>query len=159
MASFAYRKGGKARSAFYCLLHTAAPPDAAAWRAYVASVDETLAVSSGCVHLFVATDGGGPDAAQRKELAAVLARDDRNGLTHVFTTSAFTRGIVTAFRWIARARAVAHRPEAFASVCGECGVSAAEVLACFDAMQASFAPVHILKDLHSSVTAPPRHAP
>jgi hypothetical protein len=68
-------------------------------------------------------------------------------MTHVFTTSSLTRGIVTAFRWVARARAVAHLPEAFPGVCELCNVPAPAVLADLAVLQATLPPVALLTQL------------
>jgi hypothetical protein len=129
MKTLAFRSRSCANGAYLVLLHTSAPPDTNEWKAYVRAVATLLAEARGPLHAFVATDGGSPDAAQRRVLAEAFNRG--NALTHVFTTDAFVRGVVTAFRWIARARAAAHSPDDFLHVCNEVGLIASEVLADF----------------------------
>lgn len=130
---------------FLVLVHTAAPPDLHEWRAYLQEVARLLATTDRQVHSFVVTDGGGPGAAQRKELADVIEGGRGDLLTHVFTTDQFVRGIVTAFRWIARSKAVAHAPSDFSAVCAECGVAAREVMAGLIQVQESFPPLRTLQ--------------
>jgi hypothetical protein len=104
-----------------------------------------LSTIDGRVHAFIATDGGGPNAAQRKELAQVVSQGRADMLSHIFTKDPFIRGIVTAFRWISGARAVAHLPSAFASVCAESDLAAADVLRELESAQQDFPPVEVLR--------------
>jgi hypothetical protein len=138
MKSLAFRQcstaGGKT---YVVLLHTAAAPDEAEWKAYVDAVRAMVMVSVTEVHVFIATDGGGPDARQRRDLAAVVARGSHDTVTHVFTTDAFVRAIVAAFRWIAGARAFAYAPHEFSDVCRRYGLSHLAVLKSFAEIQAS----------------------
>lgn len=141
MGAFSFRSGRQAGRSFFVLLHTAAPPEKAGWDAYLDALRLSLPESRGRTHVFVATDGGGPDAAQRRSLATVLARGD--ALTHVFTTELLVRGIVTAFRWIGGS-AIAYHPREFAGVCAEVGHSPAEVLSKLELAQSDLASVAAL---------------
>ena len=73
MAAFTFLRGQDAEHTFFVLLHTAAPPEAEAWSAYLDALRRNLPEGTGRTHVFVATDGGGPDLAQRRSLAAVFA--------------------------------------------------------------------------------------
>jgi hypothetical protein len=137
------------------LLHNQGVPHARGWNAYVDAIEKLLATSRSRVHVFVATDGGGPDPAQRRALARAFERGD--ALTHVFTNDVVVRGIVTAFRWIAGTRAVAHQPRDFGRVCGEAGHDSAEVLACMSAAQSDLEPVALLSELRRGALTTQRH--
>jgi hypothetical protein len=89
------------------VLHTAATPSEAEWKALFPLLPGTR-----CLCMF--TDGGGPNAAQRKTgLAAGL-----NALpVSVVTSSSLARGMVTAFSWAGmrvRAFAPSETDKAFA---------------------------------------------
>src|SRR3954462_2444090 len=120
MNTFAFRPSTDARHSYFVLLHTEAPPDAELWSQYVAALGARIAHTTTTINIFAVTDGGGPRPGQRRALAAAFAPDHLGSITHVFTTSTVTRGIVTAFHWPARARAVAHTPEEFPSICARC---------------------------------------
>jgi hypothetical protein len=94
--TFTFGSRGAAGRAFFALLHTAEAPDNATWRAYVLALAAVIERTQRTIHIFAVTDGGGPDSSQRRELAEVFARDRHGSMTQVFTTSAFTRGMVTA---------------------------------------------------------------
>jgi hypothetical protein len=143
MAAFAFAAGTAAQHRYFVLLHTAEPPEAEIWQAYVEAVAATLARTEERVHAFVVTDGGGPDASQRKKLADAFARGD--AMTHVFTTNVFVRGIVTAFRWIAQARATAYAPAELAVTCTACGVPARDVIADLVKLQGTMPTVRALE--------------
>ena len=145
MKTLAFRLCTTGKRPYLVLLHNEQEPDAAEWHAYVRTVRDTLATNEGRVHAFIATDGGGPNAAQRKELAQVVTQGGADMLSHIFTKDPFIRGIVTAFRWISGARAVAHLPSAFVSACEECGHSPAEVLRELESVQNEFARVDVLQ--------------
>jgi hypothetical protein len=66
-------------------------------------------------------------------------------VTHVFTTDAFVRAVVAAFRWIAGARAFAYAPFEFGNVCRRCGLSQVQVLDSFAQVQASLPEVLTLR--------------
>jgi hypothetical protein len=146
--TLAFRSATRSGIRFMVLLHSAAEPDLEEWNAYLRQVKAMLSVNGERVHTFVATDGGGPIAAQRKGLADVIHGSAGDLLTHVFTRDPFVRGIVTAFRWIARSKAVAHTPEEFEQVCTELGLSPHQVLELFNEVQSSFTPVETLAQLH-----------
>src|SRR5436190_18835266 len=99
MASFAFRSGPAAQRPYFVLLHTAKAPDETTWSRYIEALANRMAQSQMPVHVFAVTDGGGPSSGQRRALAEAFARDQRGAMTHVFTTSTVTRGIVTAFQW------------------------------------------------------------
>ena len=128
MRTLAFERGSAAGAPYVVLIHTASSPTRAEWSGYVATLDATLTAAKGEVHIFIATDGGGPDAPQRKELADVVRRSQHGAMSHIFTNDAFVRGIVTAFNWVSGGRAVAHRPDEFRLVCEELGYAPMEVL-------------------------------
>jgi hypothetical protein len=150
MISFAFRCGADARHVYFVLLHTAELPDANLWSQYVDAVGAAILHSRTAVNVFAVTDGGGPDSGQRRALAEAFARDQHGAMTHVFTTSTFTRGIVTAFRWIARARAEAYLPVEFPTVCKRCGVPAQAVLEDLRLLQKHMPPVALLAQLEDA---------
>jgi hypothetical protein len=133
------------------LLHSALQPSAAEWSAYVQAVEGTLPATKGTLHVFVATDGGAPNAAQRKQLAEAFDKSPRPALTHVFSTSAFVRGVVTAFSWMTRSHAVAHAPRDFVSTCVECELQPDAVLGDLLALQRTFGDVLVLRQIQQSV--------
>jgi hypothetical protein len=145
MKTLAFRQGSTAEKTYFVLLHTAAAADEAEWQAYVHAVRTAVLASATEIHVFIATDGGGPDAAQRRDLAAVVARGSHDTLTHVFTNDAFVRAVVAAFRWIAGARAFAYAPLEFSSVCGRCGFSHVDILKSFADVQESLPRVTTLR--------------
>lgn len=149
MKTFAFRSG-KANAPYFVLLHTEEDPEQDDWAEYVRAIGVMVASEGRHVHAFVATDGGGPNASQRQELASVV-QGSRGAVTHVFTTNSFVRGIVTAFRWVAGARALAHHPREFLEVCERCNVSPYEVLADFGAAQKSLPRIEVLDQLVGSV--------
>jgi hypothetical protein len=141
------------------LLHGAQQPSATEWSAYVQAVESALPSAKGTLHIFVATDGGAPNAAQRKQLAEAFDRSAPPGLTHVFSTSAFVRGVVTAFSWMTRSHALAHAPRDFASVCVESRLDAASVLGDLLRLQDTFIAVQVLgqiQHLHARRASLPR---
>ncbi|MET0388501.1 MAG: hypothetical protein ABW321_21195 [Polyangiales bacterium] len=143
MKTLAFRSGrSSTEQRYFVLAHTAVEPSQAEWDAYCQAVAGVMPEARSTVHAFVATDGGGPNPAQRRQLAAAFARGRVEGWTHVFTTDGFVRGIVTAFRWIARAHATAHVPAEFAHVCTECGLSPSHVLNDFVELQKELPRVH-----------------
>jgi hypothetical protein len=129
---------------YLVLLHTAEEPRLEEWREYVRAVQTALDGATERVYAFVATDGGGPNATQRRLLADVVMRGGVGAQTHVFTTDLFIRSVVTAFSWIARPGASAHAPRDFAHVCRMCGVAAQEVIYEFSALQREFPRVFTL---------------
>jgi hypothetical protein len=151
MKTLAFSNNRHPSPPYLVLLHSSLPPDVAEWQDYVRTMSRALGGTSGMVHAFVATDGGGPDAAQRRELAEVLKQGPGVSLTHVFTTDAFVRGIVTAFHWIAKARAVAHLPKDFREVCIASGVSPEHVLDDLMELQKSFPRVETLMQVEHSM--------
>lgn len=153
MKTFAFRSSRDAQHAYFVLLHTAAAPDTTTWSQYVEALAGLIVHSKTTVHVFAATDGGGPDPGQRRVLAEAFALDRRGAMTHVFTTSAFTRGIVTAFHWVARSRAVAHDPEAFPLICEQCRAPARAVLDDLFVLQESLPPVALLGQLDRAVSS------
>ncbi|MET0287368.1 MAG: hypothetical protein ABW352_22980 [Polyangiales bacterium] len=151
MKTLAFRSATRSGIRFIVLLHTAAEPDLEEWNAYLRQVKAMLSVNGELVHAFVATDGGGPIAAQRKSLADVIHGSEGDLLTHVFTRDPFVRGIVTAFRWIARSKAVAHAPEEFELVCARVGVTPHHVADVFTELQRTFVPVETLAQVQKHI--------
>ena len=152
MAAFTFLRGQDAEHTFFVLLHTAAPPEAEAWSAYLDALRRNLPEGTGRTHVFVATDGGGPDLTQRRSLAAVFAQ--RDALTHVFTTDLLVRGIVNAFRWMGGS-AIAYQPREFPRVCAVVGHSPATVLSLLDAAASALKPVAILAQMHAAFASEP----
>jgi hypothetical protein len=136
---------------YLVLLHREAPPTDDEWTAYLEGVRKQLAGATARVHAIVATDGGGPNANQRKQLAALLPKGEGTLLTHVFTTNVVVRGIVTAFHWLVRAGAVAHDPAEFASVCESLGLSPRAVLRELLEAQKALPPVAVLEAIAESM--------
>jgi hypothetical protein len=78
--------------------HTEAPPSAEEWSGYAREVETLLSRSSpDDVRTVVFTDGGGPDAEQRRKLTEI--RGWNAVRVAVVTQSLAVRGIVTAFSW------------------------------------------------------------
>jgi hypothetical protein len=151
MDCFAFRLSTSPQLPYVVLLHSAESPDIATWNHYVETLATFLTRSRSTVHVFAVTDGGGPDPGQRRALAGAFAPDRLGSTTHVFTTSTFTRGIVTAFHWLARSRAVAHRPEEFPSVCSQYLIPARAVLDDLQTLQKALPPVALLAHLERIV--------
>jgi hypothetical protein len=149
MAAFKFRKGSRTDHRYFVLLHTALPPEAADWDAYVEGIAQALMLANGTVHAFVASDGGGPTAAQRQKLAQAFTRGD--AATHLFTSDPVPRGIVTAFAWVSRAQVKAHAPQEFPTVCHALGISPSEVAQDFAFAQDGFPRVRALDQLHAAV--------
>lgn len=158
MRTLAFRSAHRAGKRFLVLVHTSAEPNMDEWEAYLRQVKASLSVNTELVHSFVATDGGGPIAAQRRGLADVIHSCPGDLLTHVFTRDPFVRGIVTAFRWISRSPALAHTPEELVKVCSEYQVPVPAVLEAFAEVQRSFAPVLTLEQMRRSVEKPKRQS-
>jgi hypothetical protein len=152
MKTLTFLRGSSGSHKYLVLLHTDAAPDPDEWLLYLKELDATFAATKGRVNTFVATDGGSPDDVQRRQLAVVISREARDALTHVFTTHATVRTVVTAFRWIAPPRAVAYQPREFATVCDKCGVAREDVLRDFAQAQADFPPVKILGLISDAAT-------
>ena len=152
MEAFTFRRGQHAEHTFFVLLHTAAPPEAEGWNAYLDALRRTLPERIGRTHVFVATDGGGPNPAQRRSLATVFA--ERDALTHVFTTDLLVRGIVNAFRWMGGS-AIAYQPREFPRVCPVVGHSPTAVLSLLDSAQSELKSVAILAQLHAALASEP----
>jgi hypothetical protein len=81
------------------VVHTADPPTDAEWDAMMTAYKPILdAVQPGqMVRALVHTDGGGPNAKQRKRLADDLV--GKKVVTAVFTRSLLAQAISTAIRW------------------------------------------------------------
>jgi hypothetical protein len=83
-------------------LSTKEQPTIVEWDAYVAAIT-ALATPSGPLRgILVVSDGGGPDARQRAQV--VKAFGDHSVPLAICSASALERGIVTAMRWIYRAK-------------------------------------------------------
>ena len=147
----AFRIGTESERLCVVVLHTSASPDVTEWRNYVNAIERKLRADGSFAHVFVATDGGGPDAAQRTELANVVGS---RAQTRVFTNSPHPRRMVAAFGWNAGARAEAHSPEAFAEVCSTAGFKPLFVLSMLKALQPDLPPVELLESLTASFQEP-----
>ena len=147
MKAFAFRISSDAPRPFVVLLHTHETPEVNIWSQYVDELSALLPRTKTAVPIFAVTDGGGPDSAQRRALARAFAPDRLGAMTHVFTTSAFTRGIVTAFHWVARARAVAHLPQEFPEVCASCQTPVRAALDELFTLQTLLPPVALLAQI------------
>jgi hypothetical protein len=151
MKTLAFRRSPTAAQPYLVLVHAREAPDAQEWDAYVATVAETMTAAVGRVNVFVATDGGGPNPAQRKALADAFNNGLGDAWTHVFTTDAFVRGVVTAFNWVAKAHATAHLPSEFVNVCNECGIAPTEVMKELTAIHKTFQRVNTLVRISDEV--------
>ncbi len=134
---------------YILLLHTAEAPATSEWRDYVSAVHALLSESTEIVRAFVATDGGSPNAVQRRLLADTVMRGTQMH-THVFTTDLFIRSMVTAFSWIAKPGAAAHAPWEFAKVCENCGVSLPDLARELQDLQKTFPKVLTLERMLES---------
>jgi hypothetical protein len=80
------------------LAHVRRPPDASEWTTYVAEIGVLLrGPRAGRIVTLVLTEGGGPNADQRKELNDVLAGRKVRGA--VLSNALIVRSIVTALSW------------------------------------------------------------
>jgi hypothetical protein len=149
MTAFAFRVSADAPRPFVVLLHTGETPEGDIWSQYVDVLSELLPRTKTAVPIFAVTDGGGPDSGQRRALARAFAPDRLGAMTHVFTTSSFTRGIVTAFHWVARSRAVAHLPEEFPAVCERCQTPVRAAMNELLELQKQLPPVALLAQIGS----------
>jgi hypothetical protein len=104
-----------------------------------------MSFSTTDVNVFIVTDGGNPNAGQRKDLATVVAGAPRDAVTHVFTMDPFVRAVVSTFRWIGGARAFAYQPIEFGNVCARCGVSPDDIMNDFADVQKSLPEVLMLR--------------
>lgn len=155
MKTITYRRSSKKAGDYFVVLQTADEPDRAEWDAYLDDVEAALRSKGSTVPLFVATDGGGPNGAQRQRLARVLGGGERTAMAHVFSTATFVRAILNAFLWIARERAAAHAPSEFVGVCRTYGIVPSDVLGDFAEAQRGFPPVDALRQIHRAREAPP----
>jgi hypothetical protein len=151
MQTLAFRSCESSSRRYLVLLHTAEEPRLGEWREYVSAVQATLAGASERVYAFVATDGGSPNAIQRRLLADVVMRGPHGAQTLVFTTDTFIRSVVTAFSWIAKPGASAHAPREFADICTKHGLAPREVLQEFTSLQKSFPRVLTLERIVESM--------
>jgi hypothetical protein len=152
MTTLAFGRYQRPAKTFFVLLHTAEAPDEAEWQAYVEAVRATMSAPTTDVDVFILTDGGSPDAQQRKDLAAVVAGASRDAVkyiftAHIFTADPFVRAVVSAFRWLGAARAFAYPPVEFGNVCARCGVPRDDVMTCFVEVQRSLPRVLFLDRL------------
>jgi len=132
---------------FVVALHGRRKPESERWRNYVDVLRRSYRPELGQITIFVVTDGGGPDAAQRKELTAL----DQHGaaLTHVFATDLVTRGIVTALHWLGIS-IVAHHPSELHAVCKKSGHSTESILRVMETAQADATPNSTLSLIRSA---------
>jgi len=158
MQTLAFRPYKSPNGNCILLLHTAEAPATSEWRDYVSAVQALLADSTAMVRAFVATDGGSPNAIQRRLLADAVMRGTQMH-THVFATDLFIRSVVTAFSWIAKPGATAHAPWELAKVCETCSVSLPDIARELQDLQKSFPKVLTLERmLDSAKLRSPDHA-
>lgn len=84
-----------------CALHSKRSPSDAEWDEYLGHVRDARELTRGgisAVNAVVVTDGGAPDAAQRKRLADVVRGWEP--LAAVISESLLVRGVVTALAWL-----------------------------------------------------------
>lgn len=145
MQTLAFQLCKSSSPRYAVLLHTAEEPRHEEWKAYVNAIQELLTGADARVYAFVVTDGGSPNALQRRMLADVVMRGKIGAQTHVFTTNLLVRSVVTAFSWIAKPGATAHAPRDFMHVCRMCGLSAQEIVERFGALQRTIPKVFTLE--------------
>jgi hypothetical protein len=152
MKTFAYSFGSyrDAPHEYFVLLHSAEVPDTVTWNEYVDALARRIADGTKTIHVFAITDGGGPGPAQRRSLAAAFALDRRGSITHVFTTNPVTRGIVTAFQWLARSRVAAHPPDSFRTICDHLRIPTSAVLEDLRTLQKALPPVTLLEQIEQT---------
>ncbi|MET0343765.1 MAG: hypothetical protein ABW252_22315 [Polyangiales bacterium] len=151
MKTFAFARGSSGGRTYFVALHSGDPPGESGWSEYVQAVSVGCGMASGTVHILVVTDGGAPSAMQRRELAATFDRAPLPPFAHVFSDDAFVRGVVTAFRWLARTRFASHAPRDFVAVCADIGLAHEQVLYDFFAVQKTMSAVHTLRLVGESV--------
>ena len=84
-----------------CALHSKRSPSDAEWDEYLGHVRDARELTrggNGAVNAVVVTDGGAPDAAQRKRLAEVVRGWEP--VAAVISVSLLVRGVVTALAWL-----------------------------------------------------------
>jgi hypothetical protein len=145
MRTLAFQSTANAGRPYLAILHTAEAPHPEEWTAYARAVGDAASSAVGTLHAFAVTDGGGPSSTQRKQLGDAFSRGTGSSVTHVFTTSAFVRGIVTAFHWMGWSAALAHHPSDFGRVVAGCGLSPVAVLGTFASLQTEVPRVQALR--------------
>ena len=83
------------------LAHGAKDPSDAEWNEYAASFESCQRSEAPVSGLLVVTQGGAPNAGQRKAVIAIAAL--RPLTTCVCTNSMVARGVITALRWLSDA--------------------------------------------------------
>jgi hypothetical protein len=85
-------------------LNNAVSPGVEEWDAYLAMASEGMKAAGGVARFkqLIVTDGGGPNAAQRKAVMELASRygDPAAMKIAVVSNSVGVRGIVTAFNWL-----------------------------------------------------------
>lgn len=150
LRTMAFRACSVEGQRYLVLLHTSAPPTDEEWTAYLETVGDHLTGEAARLHAIVATDGGGPSANQRKQLAALLPKGEETLVTHVFTTSVAVRGNVNAFNGLVHAGAVAHDPAEFPSMCESLGFNPRTLLRELIETQKAFPPIGVLQEIAES---------
>lgn len=154
MRTLAFQSASHADRPYLVIMHTAAAPDPEEWQGYVEAVSAAAASVDGQLHAFVVTDGGGPSSTQRKDIADAFAQGIAKATTHVFTTSSFVRGIVTAFHWMNWSPAEAHHPNDFGAVCVRCGLPPRVLMSELEKLQLLLPEVQLLKQIKAVVSKP-----
>jgi len=86
---------GRVGSIYVCV-HPSTPPSSGEWDTWLEDVEREVPTLSGAL---VYTEGGGPDARQRKETAAMWNRQARSLPIAVVTKSPVVRGMLTALNF------------------------------------------------------------
>jgi hypothetical protein len=150
---FSFHETLQNRRPIVVLLHGRQKPEAERWAMYLHMLRNSYRPDLGPLTVFVVTDGGGPDAGQRKALSTMF--HDGAADTHVFSTDVVVRGIVTALHWLGSS-IVAHHPAEFSAVCKKSGHSANHVLEMLDKAQVGAHPNRTLHVMRKSIgTASP----
>jgi hypothetical protein len=151
MKTLAFHSSVYTGTPYIIVLHTIAAPDPAEWDAFVSAVSAVMTSATETVCAFAVSEGGGPTSAQRRALADAFGQGKTLPRTHVFTNSAFVRGIVTAIEWMKSFPIQAHSPDSFASVCVECGLSPGTLLADYLKLAEQLPPLAVVEQLKRSV--------
>jgi hypothetical protein len=130
------------RTVIYAL-HPSAPPNNADWDRYVDMVAAAVASQNAVFDRllgFTVTDGGAPNAAQRKRLVDRVMQGQRPRAV-IITDSILVRGVVTAFSWLARTEFSVFKPSDIRQALREVRLPADVVLSDLREIQRDLPPV------------------
>lgn len=151
MKSFAHSRGSSDGLVYFALAHTKDPPDDAAWKSYLDAIAAAAGSVQQSIPLIVVTDGGAPNAMQRRAWAAAVERARVPPFAHIFSDDTFVRGVVTAFHWLSRNPVVAHSPRDFVEVCAGAKIPPEQALYDLITLQKSLPTIQTLRLLVDSV--------